>query len=88
MVVENTGAVTGMGGGGTERLREVLEGKPVRQVQEQPETAPREIEQRDRVTLSSQLEVAMRNTNDRMARVQERHIANQETLQGTECHPG
>ena len=80
MVIDNTGTVTG--GGGAERLREVLEGNPVRQIREQVETPPQETEQQDRVTLSSQLEVAMRTTNDRMARVQERSIANQETLQG------
>jgi hypothetical protein len=80
MVIRGTGATPGAEN--PTRLREALQGRPVRQAQQQQTAQPTQAAGgTDRVTLSEQIRVSLRTANREMQRVQERIVAGQQAAE-------
>ncbi len=83
MVIRGTGATPGSEN--PSRLREALQGRPVRQTQQQQAAQPTQTAGGpDRVTLSEQLRVTLRTANEDLQRVQERIVAGQQAANALE----
>lgn len=76
MVIRSTGATPGPENSG--RLREALQGRPIRRSPQPAAVQQGQADGTDRVNLSEQIRVSLRTANEEMQRVQERIVAGQQ----------